>query len=300
VALDISAGQYSRAQAINKNGQIVGRSGSTAALWDETAVTDLGATLTNYSEAYAINDSGQAVGYGEYSHAIPHAILWNGTTPTILNPPGYLLGTAYGINNSGQIVGVVGQSFHMDVDPSIHATIWNGTTATFLDTLGGTHGSAHAINELGKVVGSSDLAGNTTRHATLWNGTTPTDLGTLSGEYSHGSHATAINNTGRVVGYSYGSSRWPSRATVWSGTIAEDLNEFLSWSAVNAGWTLNSATGINDSGWIVGEASNALTGESHAYLLTPLADKEQCKNSGWQNFDFSNEGQCIQFVITGK
>jgi hypothetical protein len=29
-------------------------------------------------------------------------------------------------------------------------------------------------------------------------------------------------------------------------------------------------------------------------------DKEQCKNGGWENFGFKNQGQCVRFVETGK
>lgn len=29
-------------------------------------------------------------------------------------------------------------------------------------------------------------------------------------------------------------------------------------------------------------------------------DKDQCKNGGWQNFGFRNQGLCIQFANTGK
>jgi len=34
-------------------------------------------------------------------------------------------------------------------------------------------------------------------------------------------------------------------------------------------------------------------------VLSPTT-KDQCKNGGWQTFGFNNEGQCIQFVNTGK
>jgi len=34
-------------------------------------------------------------------------------------------------------------------------------------------------------------------------------------------------------------------------------------------------------------------------ILAPTT-KEQCKNGGWRHFDFRNQGQCIQFVNTGK
>ena len=48
-----------------------------------------------------------------------------------------------------------------------------------------------------------------------------------------------------------------------------DLNQFLSVSDVHAGWVLVQADDINDNGWIVGMASNNLTGVSHAFLLNP-------------------------------
>lgn len=34
-------------------------------------------------------------------------------------------------------------------------------------------------------------------------------------------------------------------------------------------------------------------------VLRPT-DKDQCKNNGWKRFDFKNQGQCIQYVNTGK
>jgi len=45
-----------------------------------------------------------------------------------------------------------------------------------------------------------------------------------------------------------------------------------------------------------------------AYIATVLApgltNKEQCKNDGWMRFDFprtfKNQGDCIQFINTGK
>ena len=32
----------------------------------------------------------------------------------------------------------------------------------------------------------------------------------------------------------------------------------------------------------------------------PLTNKDQCKNSGWQEYGFKNQGQCVRFVETGK
>jgi probable HAF family extracellular repeat protein len=124
-------------------------------------------------------------------------------------------------------------------------------------------------------------------------------LGKLPGGRYHSS-AEGINNAGTIVGYS-DTGPGAYHAAVWyDGTVATDLNSLLSPTTVDAGWLLQSAQAINDRGSITGGASNALTGESHAFLLTPLTDKEQCKDGGWLKFDFPNQGQCIQFVNTGK
>lgn len=42
--------------------------------------------------------------------------------------------------------------------------------------------------------------------------------------------------------------------------------------------------------------------DGYAVSFTPLrpTNKDQCKNGGWKNFGFNNQGQCIQFVNTGK
>ena len=64
-------------------------------------------------------------------------------------------------------------------------------------------------------------------------------------------------------------------ATLWNGATVTDLNSFLDASTVSAGWVLYEATGINDNGWIVGNASNSLLGiQSHAFLLTPVPEAE--------------------------
>ena len=32
----------------------------------------------------------------------------------------------------------------------------------------------------------------------------------------------------------------------------------------------------------------------------PLTEKDQCKNDGWMNYGFKNQGQCVKFMETGK
>jgi probable HAF family extracellular repeat protein len=203
------------------------------------------------------------------------------------------------INNSGQVAGWSSTSGNT----ATHATVWTGTTATDLGTLSGITSFVLAINDSGQVTGYTDTLGNTAYHATIWNGNTATDLGTLPGRIY--SEAAAINNSGQVVGYSWTTDTDSTayHATIWNGNTLTDLNDPLNVgavmnsvamtrspsfsrsfsstriailptmksiaSAVNAGWVLLQANGINDNGWIVGNAFNSVLDERHGFLLTP-------------------------------
>jgi len=88
------------------------------------------------------------------------------------------------------------------------------------------------------------------------------------------SYANSINNAGLVVGNSFTAGNAAQHATLWNGTVITDLNTLLDASAVSAGWILQDAKGINASGWIVGTASNSISGFEHAFLLTPVPEPE--------------------------
>ena len=269
--LSTLGGPWSYAYAINASGQVAGNSFITpmvggsytsnepthAVVWNGTITTDLGTLGGTQSYAYAINASGQVAGKSYTAgNAATHAVVWNGTTATDLGTLGGTYSEASAINASGQVAGRASTTGNM----AYHAVVWNGTAITDLGTLGGTYSNAAAINDLGQVVGTSNS------HATVWNGTIATDLGTLGGTSSS---ARAINASGQIVGYSYTTGDAATHAVVWNGTTAIDLNSFLDASTVSAGWVLNYARGINDNGWIVGEASNSLLGiGSQAFLLS--------------------------------
>ena len=271
---DLGGAGNNVAYDINNTGLVAGaryyKTYTPAYVWGVGELNRLGV----WSEAYDINDSGMAVGYSLNSNSSSpntsdgkyHAALWNGATITDLGTLGSQ-SMAYGINNAGQVVGYL-------ATPNIastHSTLWdgNGSSATDLGNLGGAYSFAYDINEVGQVVGSSTTFGNTATHATLWQDGSIVDLGTLGGTYSS---AQAINDIGQVVGYSDGLGNIGSyRATLWEGTTAIDLNSYLDASVIGQGWVLTIANDINDYGWIVGNATNQLTSQTHGFLLTPVS-----------------------------
>ena len=248
-----------------------------------------------------INARGQVVGFvGEYS-SYQWGFLWtraNGITvfggswiPTVVNA----------ISNTGQIVGQNSQDNTYPLTLWIgHATSWKNGVATDLGTLGGEadmgypfgySSSANGINDLGQVVGWSTTTpipasppgpawyGQSPVHALLWAATGGMrDLGTLPGDTY--SSASKINFFGQVIGTSgntaavdpvayneFLDNRYEviGRPFAWTQRSGmQDLNTLIS---AKSGWVLNSATGINFWGQIVG--SGTLNGKPHGFLLTP-------------------------------
>lgn len=109
-----------------------------------------------------------------------------------------------------------------------------------------------AINEAGQVVG--DMNGQ----AFIWDSKNGMrDLGTLGGMQSQ---ATAINNHGQVVGWATRADGWP-QAFCWIDSNGNDLSdpgEMINLGTFPTATDLSSfAYGINDAGWIIGEAEES-------------------------------------------
>lgn len=260
-------GASSNATGINNLGQIVGygSNGTTtvAALWNGTTPAVLGglAGITNYY-ATGINNSGQISGYGwaQTTNITFSALLWNGTTPTLLSglptcqfcAPG--APAAYAINNSGQVAGQSNGS-------NGQALLWNGSTPTSIGV-----GVAQGINNAGQVVGVSN------KQAVVWSGTTTSILGGLGGSF--GSVAQGINNAGLVVGNSYTTGNAASHGMMWSMQngvwVATDLNTLID---PTLGFTIQSATAINNQGQVVGYGVNSL-GQRSAFVMSVAAVPE--------------------------
>jgi probable HAF family extracellular repeat protein len=120
---------------------------------------------------------------------------------------------------------------------------------------------ASGINDAGQIIGESgrNFDGGSQSHAFLYDDGSMIDLGTLGGLSSY---AEGINSVGQVVGYSNYSSGGTGAFLYENGKMM-DLNGLIS---PGSGWTLQGATGINDSGWIIG------VGNYGGFLLIPTPE----------------------------
>jgi probable HAF family extracellular repeat protein len=262
-------GQVAGAQDVVYSGNIGGRH---AVVWSGNKTTELttGTTADAYSHAYGLNNKGGVVGESYYSASgQTHATLWNGGQTTDLGALSSTgRSTAMAVNDKNQIAGYSGVA-----SGQIHATTWIGNQMTDLGTLGGLNSFAYAINNAGLVAGISNIAYTdfNYQHAVVWNGTYAIDL-TPTVELGGGSRADAINSYGQVVGAVWNAD-YQQHATLWNGTTAIDLNSQLAAEDAAAGWVLYTATGINDKGWISGNAYNTFTGATRGFMMS-LAESD--------------------------
>ncbi len=276
-------GTYSYGQAINASGQIAGLSTTDAnSLATEHAVTfqsgtitdlgTLGATASDASHAYGINAKGQVVGDSTTAgQNATHAFLSTNGTLTDLGAAvagGDSFGVA--INNAGLILGDATLNANHTGNPTHAMFIDAQGNYTDLGTLGGDNSYGLALNNKGVAAGYSTITPGDagTIHAFITSGTLMKDLGTLPGGTS--SAANGINDASTVVGYSYGAAFGYIHATIDQAGTLTDLNTLLD---PNSGWTLLSASAINNKGQIVGFGFNP-DGHDHAFLLTPTAVPE--------------------------
>jgi len=250
-------GNFSQGVAINGSGEVVGSSSGKSPGTGGAFLSNSGhgmKPLSAPAEAYGINDSGQIAGQCRNSmflQAYPCEVSSNGaiTELTDSNPNieclyintiiGPNLPAAVAINNNGQVLG----NCFLNT-----AVVWTNGTPTVLPTLGGGSSSGTAINNNGQVVGTSQTSTGA-EDGFLWSNGTMTDLGPSFSP-------AAINDSGVIVGGQF----------VYSNGTLQNLNNLI---PAGSPYQIESATGINNNGQIVANATDTATGQTHALLLNP-------------------------------
>jgi len=263
----LPGGATSSALAVNGAGQVAGVADRAEGgfgypvRWSARgAITDLGGPLTNrLGEADGIDPAGRVVG-GQRpadSEGDPVGILYRTDgTPTEL---GAGLGLARGINARGQVVG------------GGPAYLWQAGRVRLLpDLVGGRSAVAYAVNDGGQAVGVSVTADPAVAHAVRWSAAgAVTDLGTIDGiPYSE---ARAINTAGQVVGTADPRCTPCAAPRAWIRQPGMPITPLDTLIPPGTGWSLRTATGINNRGQIVGTGIH--NGAQHAYLLTPTSHR---------------------------
>ena len=271
VPLGTLGGNVSIARGINELGHVVGystlASGSYRAfLFDGAAMFDVGTLGSDYGSGTGIDASGNVVGSSYDASHDEHGFLWtpereNGTAGDMID-----LGTFGGDYSAALAVeGGVVVGYAYTVAGAFHAFRWAVGTMSDLGTLGGDYSRANAIGGQGRIVGQAYLPGNAQAHACLWEGGAGQDLGNLGGDYSE---ALGISPDGtRIVGRATvpsDSGFLEYHAFLREGGAMVDLNSLL---PPGSGWVLDSASGVNDRGQIVG--AGTLGGQQRGFLLTP-------------------------------
>lgn len=124
------------------------------------------------------------------------------------------------------------------------------------------------------------------------------DIGSLGGDWSR---ALDINDAGQVVGNARNAAS-QNRAFLWENGQMKDLNNLI---PAGSGWALVSAEAINQRGQIVG--FGVINGQTHAFLLTPLAYYWNNPNGGswhtavnWDPQGIPGDGDTTIFALDGE
>jgi probable HAF family extracellular repeat protein len=259
-------GTYSRAEDIDNFGNIVGRADTLSGQDHSFTYAPGGPMVDQYTNMggtggsaiiYTRTDGGKMVG-SVGGTGVPK--YFNGTSwSTLALPTGGGYTAARGVNDAGQSVGFHGGA---------HGVYWASpaAAATDIGTLaGGTFSYLGSIDMAGKATGASSNGAGFT-HAITWTlAGGIVDSGTLGG---NNSFSYKENQNGDFVGDSQiaGGS---SHAFLDQGGSMFDLNGAVDLSG--SGWTLISAGGISDNGFITGYGLDPF-GNVHAFLLTPAPE----------------------------
>jgi hypothetical protein len=250
-------------------GQVLGENGTGFAFeW----ISGSGFTLLpipsgkNNAAAYDMNTTGDIVGSSSNnSGTLTNGTVWkSGGGTTLLAPVNSLFfSSASAINGARTIAGISYNNINQQ------ASVWTFNSGTgqwsgqALGTLGGADSSARDINSAGNVVGDSTRALGQGQGAFIWHpgDAAPIDLDPTRA-FGINTFAHGINSNNEVVGSIGGSG-----AFVWDQ--ARGIRDLQTLVDPNSLFTLTDAADVNDSGWIIGTATDSTDGLSHAVILKP-------------------------------
>jgi probable HAF family extracellular repeat protein len=175
--------------------------------WSGESTTDLGtvSSPTGYSRANAINQNGEIVGRAsvvDFSGDLKsnkYQTYWDSSNNLTQTTGPYSYSNGADINNAGLIVGN-----SMDANKLQRATVWDGGSIYQLGTLGGDKSYLNALNEFGVMVGRAQDVNNVFHAVVSYDGVTLINLESLIDLESAGfvslDAAYDINENGDIVG----------------------------------------------------------------------------------------------------
>ncbi len=272
-------GPYGRAIAINSHGDIAGFAdtaykGRWPVIWRRDNKFTPFALADRQSDVNCLLDDGTSAGTLYDKNGKWRAAKWKDGAIQILGNSNDTESTCTSINSNGIAVGyyIPKNALHVNTfsHGDRHAVMWKNGEQILMPELGGRQSMGTAINEVGIVVGW--LSYEKHIRACIWKDGKVEIL--PSSEVSE-SYAYSINRSGTIVGQGIapvGQSGKLGGACRWRDGKIVSLQYLI---PADSGWTLEWASHISDSGFIVGVGHNNKypKNERRGFLLTPVNQK---------------------------
>ena len=210
-----------------------------------------------FSDAYAYdaNDVGQVVGQATSStDGRKRAYLWQDKVMTEIGTFGGPSSSAAAINRGGVVVGSADRA-----DGTTHAFAYRNGRLHDLGTLGGSNSSASKINNKGQIVGTAQQPDGVER-AFIYSDRVMKALPTPEGASAS---ARSINRGGFAIGSYRLDGQYHS--FLYDGVAVHRINDLIDQTGQQRPWTIESASAINDKGWVLCNGRRA--GDKHATVL---------------------------------
>jgi len=248
-------------------------------LYSNGTMTDLNLTGQPTPLPMAVNDSGIVAGAylnvnlaGATVSATPFIVQQNGS---VTLPQGQMQGVLpFGLNNAGQLDGSFIQvsagnlNFFLNSTAVIY-TVADGAT-TVLPAPSGTGAAAFGINASGTVAGAIVAQNGSQVGPLLWKDAKQLDLQPLAGFFAQ-TAATSVNDAGAAAGVAFNMNfgELTDPAASADAVVFKSSDGSVAEIGALPGYQSGMATGINNSGWVVGFSSTQqpdFTLQLHAIL----------------------------------